>query len=81
MEKLIKLLLFVICFWFINFTISAQAINCNPNPNGEPWWTGGIDTLADYPDETKGINQLLLNNIAESTPLPFMVDNSEKILV
>jgi tetratricopeptide (TPR) repeat protein len=79
MVKLIKLLLFVICFCFINFTISAQAINCNPNPNGEPWWTGGIDTLADYPDETKGINQLILNNIAESTPLPFMVDNSEKI--
>lgn len=24
----------------MSVTASAQLINCNPNPNGEPWWAG-----------------------------------------
>lgn len=32
---------FLLCFIVMAFQANAQMINVNPDPNGEPWWSGG----------------------------------------
>lgn len=37
-----KLFLFIIILHLCLGNINAQLINCNPDPNGEPWWGGNM---------------------------------------
>ena len=36
------------CFFFamsLTLMANAQLINCNPDPNGEPWWAGDLPEI------------------------------------
>ncbi|TVQ84792.1 MAG: hypothetical protein EA393_14185 [Bacteroidetes bacterium] len=60
--------------------VSAQLINMNPDPNGEPWWAGGIPEITpEIQAELDAIPILSLSTKSLSTPLPSVVDNSQKI--
>jgi len=73
----------ILTFWlFIGLTTSASAqlINCNPDPNGEPWWAGGLPEITpEIQAELDAIPILTLTSQSESVTLPPMVDNSQKV--
>lgn len=58
--------------------VSAQLINVNPDPNGEPWWAGGYEITPEMQAEYDALPPLILTQKAISTVLPYKVDNSKK---
>ncbi|MBS4013940.1 MAG: T9SS type A sorting domain-containing protein [Bacteroidetes bacterium] len=60
--------------------VSAQLINLNPDPNGEPWYAGGLPEITpERQAELDAIPLLTLTAKSLSTALPAMGDNSKKI--
>ncbi len=60
--------------------VSAQLINLNPDPNGEPWWAGGLPEITpEIQAELDAIPELILTPKSQQMTLPSVVDNSEKI--
>ena len=58
---------------------NAQLVNCNPNPNGEPWWAGDLPEITpEIQAELDAIPTLTISSRSESTVLPNVVDNSQK---
>ncbi|MBN2788659.1 MAG: T9SS type A sorting domain-containing protein [Candidatus Delongbacteria bacterium] len=75
MKKLILVLTTLLLFSFV----SAELINNNPDPNGEPWISGGVSPLT--PEQQKKIDEipvLLLPDEYKNRKeeLPYTVDNS-----
>lgn len=60
-------------------TGKRQLINVNPDPNGDPWWAGGLSEITpEIQAELDAIPMLTLSTKSLSTPLPSVVDNSKK---
>lgn len=56
---------------------NAQLVNCNPDPNGEPWLAGGLPAITpEILAEMEAIPTLELTSQSRSTTLPAKVDNS-----
>jgi len=56
----------------------AQPYNANPDPNGEPWWIGGLPELTpEIQAELDAIPELMLTPASLQTELPVSVDNSK----
>ena len=68
-----KLFLFFAIIAF-NCNTYSQPINCNPDPNGQPWWAGG--DIVPTPEEWDQIPLLELTPESVATDLPPEVDNS-----
>lgn len=63
----------------MSFTLiaNAQLVNCNPDPNGEPWWAGDLPEITpEIQAELDAIPLLEVTTQSESTTLPSVVDNS-----
>lgn len=61
-----------------SFQVNAQLINCNPDPNGNPWWAGGIpEATPEIQAYLDAIPQLTLINGSQNAPLNDVVDNSQ----
>ncbi|MCX6235361.1 MAG: T9SS type A sorting domain-containing protein [Bacteroidetes bacterium] len=74
-----KNLFTLILFGIFAINSSAQIINANPDPNGEPWIIGKIpEYTPEYIQELDEIPELELTPISAQTPLPSVVDNSVK---
>ena len=70
------LFLFVCCIISIG---NAQVYNLNPDPNGEPWWSGGVP-------HTDSLIRLHINEIPfleqkSFIDPPAVIDNSKKIFM
>lgn len=63
----------------IALQVSAQLINVNPDPNGEPWWAGGLVITPEIQAELDAIPMLTMTTKSLATSLPTVVDNSQKI--
>lgn len=64
----------------LTFKANAQLINCNPDPNGEPWWAGGLpEVTSEIQAELDVIPPLEISSKSSATVLPPYVDNSKKI--
>lgn len=58
---------------------NAQLVNCNPDPNGEPWITGGLPAITpEILTKMEAISPLELTPQSRLTVLPTKVDNSQK---
>lgn len=77
-----KKLALLLSLWLITglaIKVSAQLINMNPDPNGEPWWAGGLPEITpEIQAELDAIPMLTLSSKSLSTTLPNSVDNSQK---
>ncbi len=77
--KSLKIFFFGV-FLSLFFTANAQLINCNPDQDGEPCWTGGLPELTpEFKAELDAIPPLVLTPESISKLLPDKVDNSEHI--
>ncbi len=77
--KILKLLMLCL-FTSVAMQVSAQLINMNPDPDGEPWWAGGLPEITpEIQAELDAIPSLTLTSKSLSTPLPAVVDNSQQI--
>lgn len=79
MKKLLRLL--ALCV-FLSYFIptNAQLINCNPDPNGEPWWAGGVPPITpERQAELDAIPQFVFSPQSYATSLPYKINNSEHI--
>lgn len=70
-------LLFTLLFVFA-MSAKSQLINCNPDPNGEPWWAWVNMITPEMQSELDSLPRLILTHESKSKLLPFMVDNSQK---
>jgi hypothetical protein len=66
---------FSIVLLTLSVQINAQLINMNPDPNGEPWWSG--DGILPSPEELALIPELIMTPEALATLLPYKVYNNE----
>lgn len=58
--------------------LNAQLINVNPEPNGPPWWVGGVPEITpETQAKLNAIPVLQLSNASKNTTLPPVVDNSK----
>ena len=58
---------------------NAQLVNCNPDPNGEPWIAGGLPVITpEILAEMESFPVLELTSQSRSTTLPAKVDNSQR---
>lgn len=56
----------------------AQVINCNPDPNGEPWIAGGLpEPTQEIRGDLDSYPRVELTAESLATPLPSQVDNSQ----
>lgn len=62
----------------IAICMQSQIINVNPDPNGEPWWSGGLLLTPEALAKVEALPKLTLSEQSAKTPLPYKVDNSEK---
>jgi len=72
--KTLRLISIILSILIGNSTLMAQLINANPDPNGDPWYTGGtiLPTLA----QNELIPTITAPPISNSTQLDAAVDNS-----
>lgn len=63
----------------LTMQISAQLVNMNPDPNGEPWWVGGYEITTEEEARLNALPALIPTSESLSTPLPYKIDNSESI--
>ena len=78
MERSSKFCLFA-AILLLNIGLSAQIVNCNPDPNGEPWIAGTLpEVTPEIQNELEQISELVINRRYDIT-LPYKVDNSKKI--
>ncbi len=66
--------IFVLAFLLISLQMIAQ-VNMNPDPNGDPWWSG--DGVLPTPEEIAMIPELVLTPESENTLLPYKVYNND----
>lgn len=59
--------------------VSAQLINMNPDPNGEPWWAGGYEITPEEHAKLDSLPSLIPTSKSLNIPLPYTVDNSTKL--
>ncbi len=73
---MLKKYFLLVCVCMSLYT-QGQVVNVNPDPNGPPWWAGGVRELTpeDY-DKLEAMSELQLTEASENTPLPIMVDNT-----
>jgi hypothetical protein len=58
----------------------SQPYNANPDPNGEPWWIGGLPELTpEIQAELDAIPELVLTPASLQKVLPASVDNSKRV--
>lgn len=69
------ILLVLILTIAISLNTIAQLVNCNPDPQGDPWWAGGDIALTEA--EWAMIPQLTLTTESAATTLLDVVDNSQ----
>lgn len=63
----------------LTLVANAQLVNCNPDPNGEPWIAGGLPAITpEILTKMEAISPLELTPQSRSTVLPTKVDNSQK---
>ena len=76
-----KLNLFLIIWLtiFLTVNLNAQLINCNPDPNGEPWWFGGFEMTPEYQAMLDSLPEFIPNEASLNTTLDPVVDNSQEI--
>ena len=55
---------------------AQELINCNPDPNGEPWIAGGLVVTPEIEAKLAAIPILRISPESEATTLPSKVDNS-----
>jgi len=70
---------YVLCFFVLSFLLNAKLINTNPDPNGEPWYAGGISELTD--EQLAIVKTIPVLSLPEcyknrKFDLPYTVDNS-----
>jgi len=73
-----------LCTWLMAFVliteanlISAQLVNCNPDTNSMPWYSGGLKTITQsMQQEIDVIPKFILSPNSSATRLDSMVDNS-----
>ena len=71
-------LLLLIFFWIT--LMNAQIVNLNPDPNGEPWITGGVpERTPEIQAILEAIPDLILTEESENQELRDVVDNSTEI--
>ena len=71
---------FTICiFGYMTLGANAQVINCNPDPNGPPWWAGGLPEMTpEIQAEWDAFSHISINAKSTATVLPSKVDNSKR---
>lgn len=69
-----KKYLFLICL-FLNTLLSAQIVNVNPDPYGDPWIAG--DALPMSPELEAEMHLMVLTPQSASATLPSVVKNNE----
>lgn len=69
-------LIFALVFIFFALIMNAQ-VNMNPDPNGDPWWSG--DGVLPTPEEMAMIPELVLTPESQSLDLLYKVYNNEHI--
>ena len=58
---------------------NAQVINCNPDPNGPQWLSGGLPEMTpDIKAEWDAIRPISINAESTATVLPSKIDNSKR---
>jgi hypothetical protein len=70
---------YVLCFIIATFLLNAKLINTNPDPNGDPWYVGGVDIpTADQQNHIDALPKLTLPAYYKNrkSELPYAVDNS-----
>lgn len=78
MKNLIKTLILCVAVCLMG-KANAQLINCNPDPNGEPWWAGGLpEVTSEIQAELDAIPPLVISSKSSATILPSQVDNSQR---
>ncbi len=63
----------------VSLSSNSQVININPDPNGDPWFVGGVKALTDEEEEllTKNIHDLTIpKHYNSGKNLPASIDNS-----
>jgi len=70
-----NVLLLLVAFIALVLNTKAQLVNCNPDPNGDPWYAGGNIPLTE--EKWASIPKLILTPESETTPLPLVVDNAQ----
>ena len=68
--------IYVLAFLTISLQLSAQ-VNMNPDPNGEPWWSG--DAVLPSAEEIAMIPELVITLESENLLLPYKVYNDDHI--
>lgn len=66
---------FLLCFIAMAFQANAQMINVNPDPNGEPWWSGGA--VAPEPGAWSDATELAPTPESYALTLPAYVYNND----
>ena len=78
MKNLIKTLILCVAVCLMG-KANAQLINCNPDPNGEPWWAGDLpEVTSEIQAELDAIPPLVISSKSSATILPSQVDNSQR---
>lgn len=73
--KRIILLSILLCHVIFTITSTAQVVNLNPDPNGNPWLTGGVPKMTpEYQQKIDSIPVMVRQSFIEP---PSKVDNSE----
>ncbi|PID29956.1 MAG: hypothetical protein CR982_01805 [Candidatus Cloacimonadota bacterium] len=61
-------------------SLSAELINANPDPNGDPWWAGGLPEITpEIQAELDAIPEIVLSEESITKSLPEAVDNTNQI--
>lgn len=68
---------FAIVLFVVSLPLNAQVTNINPDPNGEPWWTG--DGVLPQPEVEALVPEMILNPGSAALPLPDEVYNDQLI--
>ena len=79
MLQFIKILLLSILIFSITLNSNSQVVNVNPDPNGDPWFVGGIQAITNEEEEqlTKDIHNLSIpKDYNTGKSLPASIDNS-----
>lgn len=69
-------LFYVLGLIIITLQVNAQLVNLNPDPNGDPWWTG--DGIIPTSEEISSVSRLILSPESVATPLPDTVYNNKR---
>lgn len=68
-----KLFLYTILVLLCINSVKAQLINCNPDPNGEPWWCGNLKLTPEVIAKIQAIPIMTISPSSVSTLMATVV--------